>query len=103
MAEKASAIPLRAVHIVGGGSQNSHLNQWLADATGLSVLAGPVEASALGNALTQLIGLGEVNTLAELRALARASTQIRTYMPDPVHRDGWDAAYQRFLSLPQNP
>jgi rhamnulokinase len=103
MAENASAISLRTVHIVGGGSQNAHLNQWLANATGLPVLAGPVEASALGNALTQLIGLGEVNTLAELRALARASTQIRTYMPDPVHRDGWDAAYQRFLSLPQNP
>ena len=101
MAAKASGIPLRTIHIVGGGSQNAYLNQWLANATGLPVLAGPVEASALGNALTQLIGLGEVNTLAELRTIARASTQTRTYTPDPQQRASWDAAYQRFLSLPR--
>ncbi len=59
-ASQLAGISLQRVHMVGGGSQNAMFNQWLADATGLIVVAGPVECSALGNALMQLVALGEL-------------------------------------------
>lgn len=68
-----------AVHIIGGGSQNRLLNQLTADACGLPVVAGPVEATALGNILVQAIGLGL--TPAEARALVRASADISECRP----------------------
>ena len=98
LAARASGIVLHTVHVVGGGSQNTLLNQWLANATGLRVVAGPVEASALGNALMQLAGLGELRTLGEMRSLARAVTQTRLFSPEPDERAIWDAAYARFLA-----
>jgi len=69
------------LHIVGGGSQNALLNQMTADATGLRVEAGPVEATAAGNVLAQLIAAGEIASLAEGRALLRASFQPQTFEP----------------------
>ena len=68
---------IKGVHVLGGGSRNTRLNQWLADAFGVPVIAGPTEATALGNACMQLVGLGELRTLAEIRAVAqRAPTQV---------------------------
>ncbi|HLI68655.1 MAG TPA: rhamnulokinase family protein [Ktedonobacteraceae bacterium] len=92
----AGGTPLHTIHVVGGGAQHTQLNQWLANATGLPVLAGPVESSALGNALLQLVGLGELHTLAEVRSLSRAVTQTRQFLPEPDERADWDEAYQRF-------
>lgn len=68
-----------AVHIIGGGSQNRLLNQLTADACGLPVIAGPVEATALGNILCQAIGLGL--SRAEARALVAASVELETFRP----------------------
>lgn len=68
-----------AIHIIGGGSQNTLLNQLTADACGLPVVAGPVEATALGNILCQAVGLG--TTRAEARALVAASAALSTYRP----------------------
>jgi rhamnulokinase len=90
--------PLTRVHIVGGGSKNQLLNQFAADATGRDVLAGPAEATAIGNVLIQAIALGRLNDLAELRRVVRASFPIRSYRP--THRATWNAAYQRFIELP---
>jgi rhamnulokinase len=83
------------VHVIGGGSQNELLCQFTADACGLPVLAGPVEASALGNVLVQARTLGEpLPDLAAMRALVRATHELRRYEPRGNPAD-WDAAESR--------
>ena len=91
---------LPTVHIFGGGSQNKLLNQLAADATGRTVVAGPVEATAIGNVLVQALGLGHIATLAEGRALVRRSFALETY--EPHDTAAWDEAYEKYLSLGQD-
>ncbi len=86
---------INQVHVVGGGARNVRLNQWLADALGVPVIAGPFEATAQGNALMQLVGLGELRGLEEVRAIAR-NTATRVYSPRNDRRAAWDEAFQRF-------
>jgi rhamnulokinase len=86
------------VHIVGGGARNTRLNQWLADALGMPVMAGPFEATARGNALMQLVGLGELHSLREVRAIAR-NTPIQVYSPRSSARAVWDEAEQRLSAI----
>ncbi len=69
------------LHIVGGGTQNELLSQFAADATGIPVLAGPVEATSAGNVLIQARAAGDVASLAELRAVVRASFPLRRFTP----------------------
>lgn len=88
---------LPVIHIIGGGSQNALLNQFTADATGRTVVAGPVEATALGNILVQAMALGILPSLAEGRALIRRSFDVKIFEPCKV--DAWDAAYERYLKL----
>jgi rhamnulokinase len=88
-----------AIHVVGGGSQSALLNQWLADGTGLPVVAGPVEASALGNVLMQLVALGEFASLAEVRQFSAATTPTAVFQPQPDQKPRWDDAYGRFQQL----
>jgi rhamnulokinase len=88
---------VEVIHVVGGGIQNTLLCQMTADATGIPVLAGPVEATVIGNALVQLIALGELNNLAEARALVRAMHTPTLY--EPRDHEHWNAAYQRFRAL----
>ncbi len=71
----------RTLHIVGGGSQNELLCQMAADATGLTVLAGPVEATALGNAVAQAMATGQIASLDEGRRLVAKTAEVRTYRP----------------------
>jgi rhamnulokinase len=68
-----------AIHIVGGGSRNALLNQLVADATGRTVIAGPSEATAIGNVLIQAIGAGELSGLQEARAVVRRSFGVEVY------------------------
>jgi sugar (pentulose or hexulose) kinase len=83
------------VHLVGGGVRNTLLCQLTADACGVPVVAGPVEAAALGNALVQARAAGVVTGgLADLRALLRATQETRTYLPSGGP-DAWDAAERR--------
>jgi rhamnulokinase len=83
------------VHVIGGGSQNELLCQLTADACGVPVLAGPVEASALGNVLVQARALGEpLPDLSAMRALVRATHRLRRYPPQGRPAD-WDAAESR--------
>ena len=70
-----------ALHIVGGGSQNRLLNQLTADACGIPVIAGPFEATAIGNVLAQLVAAGAVADWAQARAIARLSFPTETFMP----------------------
>lgn len=88
--------PIEVLHIVGGGSQNRLLNQWTADAMGKAVIAGPVEATAIGNVLLQAVALGYLGTHADLRAVSRRSFPLETFEPHPDPR--WEEAYDRFLS-----
>jgi rhamnulokinase len=84
---------LDTVHIVGGGALNGLLCQLTADATGRPVVAGPVEAAALGNAAVQAMALGELGSLAEARAIIGASFELKRY--EPRADAGWDEAGQR--------
>ncbi|MGW1341066.1 rhamnulokinase [Kribbella sp. NPDC002412] len=87
--------PVDVLHVIGGGSQNELLCQLTADACGLPVLAGPVEASALGNVLVQARALGEpLPDLSAMRALVRATHRLRRYEPQGKPAD-WDAAESR--------
>ena len=85
------------LHVVGGGCQDTLLNQFTANALGARVLAGPVEATGLGNILAQMMADGEISTLAEGRAIVARSFAIKTY--EPTDTETWDAVKERFASL----
>jgi len=89
---------INGVHVLGGGARNARLNQWLADALGVPVIAGPYEATALGNALMQLVGLGELRGLAEVRAIAQ-NTPTQDYLPRGSGREAWNEAGQRLSTM----
>jgi rhamnulokinase len=95
LAQSIADQEIDVVHVIGGGSRNEFLCQLTADACGLPVLAGPVEASALGNVLVQARTLGEpLPDLAAMRALVRATHELRRYEPRGNPAD-WDAAEAR--------
>jgi rhamnulokinase len=91
---------LPVIHITGGGSRNDLLNQFTANATGRAVIAGPVEATALGNILVQSIASGEIASLAEGRALVRRSVEMHKF--EPAGAASWEQAYNQYLKLRQN-
>ncbi len=84
------------LHIVGGGIKNKILNQFAANATGLHTVCGPVEATAIGNIMTQLKALGEI-TDSQVNDCLRASFEQTEYEPQETAM--WDDAYGRFLKL----
>ncbi|MBM4147611.1 MAG: rhamnulokinase [Lentisphaerae bacterium] len=87
----------KVVHIVGGGSRNMLLNQFAADCLGLPVLAGPEEATAVGNMMVQAMGMGVIRSMADAQPLIRKAFPIRTYKPrDP---GAWEQAYARFRGI----
>ena len=90
---------IRTVHVVGGGCRNALLNQFAADACGVSVLAGPVEATAAGNILLQAIARGRLTNLVEARAIVAASFPIDSYEPNPRANAAWAEAAARFATL----
>ncbi len=85
------------INIVGGGTQNRLLCQMAADACGRPVLAGPIEATAIGNVMMQAIAAGDVAGVAEARDVVRMSFDMVEYQPLPDDR--WDAAAERFAKL----
>ena len=88
---------LEVIHVVGGGSQNRLLCQLTADAAGRPVIAGPVEATAIGNAVVQAMALGHLGSLAEAREVIQYSFELITYEPRPAA--AWEEAYARFVKL----
>ncbi len=92
--EELTGTPIREVQIVGGGSRNRLLNQFTADATGRAVVAGPVEASALGNIAMQMVATKAVASLDEARLIIEHSFPVERF--EPVRPDAWDAHYRRF-------
>jgi rhamnulokinase len=97
--EEVSRKRVEAIHIVGGGSRNDLLNQFTADACDRPVLAGPVEATVLGNVLMQARGCGEVGSLADLRAIVRQSTELQSFEPRRAQVEAWSEARERFARL----
>ena len=79
--EELTGRAVDVIHIVGGGSRNGLLNQLTADVTGRRVVAGPVEATAAGNALVQALGAGQLKSLDELRDVVRHSFQVQEFFP----------------------
>ncbi len=88
---------IEKLHIIGGGANNEMMNQLTADATGIPVIAGPVEATAIGNIMMQAKAMGAVNTLSEIREIVRNSFKVVQYIPSP--KLDWPAAYEKFISL----
>ncbi|NDJ52238.1 MAG: rhamnulokinase [Chloroflexi bacterium] len=95
--ERVSGHRVDVIHIIGGGSQNTLLNQMTADASGKPVMAGPVEATVIGNALIQLITLGELGSLGEARQIVADMASTTRYTPNLT--DDWQAAYERYNTL----
>jgi rhamnulokinase len=90
---------VEVIHIVGGGSRNTLLNQFTADACDRPVVAGPVEATVFGNVLLQARACGEIGSLAELRAVVRNSTEVRALEPNPNQVGAWQDARARFSEM----
>jgi rhamnulokinase len=89
--------PLKTIRIVGGGSQNRLLCQFTADCCRRPVVAGPVEAAALGNLMIQAVATGHLDSIKAGRERVAASCDLFTY--EPRGDDGWDEAYERFRRL----
>jgi rhamnulokinase len=95
--EKITGRTLSTIHVVGGGSLNQSLCQMTADACGREVIAGPVEAAALGNAILQAVATGHIGNLGEGQSALRQSVNCRSYAPVPGH--AWSEGYERYKSL----
>ncbi len=92
-----TGMQLNVLHIVGGGINNELLCQFAANACGVKVAAGPVEATAIGNLMVQAIALGEVRDISKAREIVAASFPPAIYTPQ--EQGLWEHQYQRFLSL----
>lgn len=88
---------IKKLHVIGGGSLNRYLMQYTANSLGIPVVCGPVEGTALGNVLMQIKSAGKVDTLPQMRAIAAASVELKTYIPED--REEWNQAYQEFLKI----
>ncbi len=86
--EQLTATRIHTIRVVGGGCRNRVLNQWTADATGRRVLAGPVEATALGNIAAQMLATGAVGSLAECRDIIERSEKGEAY--EPCNTEIWE-------------
>jgi rhamnulokinase len=97
MLEEMAPFAIDVLHIIGGGSKNALLNQYTANATGKRVVAGPSEATAIGNVMMQAIGAGAVGSLAEAREIIRNSVETEEFLPENTEQ--WNKAYEKFHNL----
>jgi rhamnulokinase len=95
--EEMTGVKVKVIHVVGGGAQNALLNQFTADACGVPVIAGPVEATALGNVLVQAMAAGDLGSLSDIRDVVRRSEAITEFRP--VNADLWQDAWERFVRI----
>ncbi|MDE5985453.1 MAG: rhamnulokinase [Eubacterium sp.] len=84
------------LHLLGGGTKDGFLCQMTADSLGFPVIAGPAEATAIGNILLQLIALGDIKDVEEGRAVIRAQERVKLYQPE--NADAWENAYNKFCA-----
>ena len=95
--QEFSSTPLNILHIIGGGSLNQYLNQFTANATGMTVLAGPQEGTAIGNIMLQAKAAGIVKDIWEMRKIIANSLQLVRY--EPQDQAVWDAAFETYLNI----
>jgi len=88
---------LEKLHIIGGGSLNKYLNQFTANATGATVLAGPQEGTAIGNIMLQAKAAGLVSDIWEMRSIIANGIELMKYVPED--KAIWDAAYDKYLNI----
>lgn len=88
---------IERLHVIGGGSLNVSLNKMIADSLGISVVAGPAEATTAGNLMAQFVGLGLSESMSGMRGALASDPSLRTFRP--VSTEIWDNAYERFLSI----
>ncbi len=89
--------PIEMLHVIGGGSRNDMLNQLTANAIGLKVVAGPSEATAIGNIMIQAIASGEAASVADIRRQLSTSPELKTFLP--ADKETWESAYSKFLDV----
>lgn len=99
--EQLTNSTMEVIHVVGGGSQNQQLCQATADACARRVLAGPVEATALGNVMVQALAMGEVGSIAQAREVIRHSFPLVEYLPRNV--SAWNESVERFERISKVP
>jgi len=90
---------IEKLHVIGGGSKNPLLNQWTANAIGIPVIAGPSEATAIGNIMIQAKAAGCVDSLQEMRRIIRESVLLDVFLPE--NNEIWEKAYLAFLNITQ--
>jgi rhamnulokinase len=95
--ERITGRSLSTIRVVGGGCLNQFLCQMTASASGREVIAGPVEAAALGNAMVQAVAIGHLKNLADGRAAMKQSVQYQSY--SPAHGSTWQEAFERYKSV----
>lgn len=88
-----------ALHVIGGGSRNDLLNQWTANAVGVPVVAGPSEATAIGNVMIQALTAGAAKDILSMRQLINKSIPLTTFQPQDV--ETWETAYLHYKQVTQ--
>ena len=88
---------LNVLHVIGGGSLNKYLNQFTANSTGATVLAGPQECTAIGNIMLQAQASGLVSDIWQMRAIIANSIELTKY--EPQDKALWDEAYKKYLNI----
>ena len=91
--------PIERLHVIGGGSRNELLNQWTANAIGIPVIAGPSEATAIGNIMLQALAAGKATDFPQMRCFIAQSIPLKTYQPKD--KEAWNAAYLQFKNVTQ--
>jgi len=95
--EKLSGKQIELLHLIGGGTRNKLLCQFVANATVIPVLAGPTECTSAGNFLMQLKASNEIKDLQEGREISKNSFNVVSYLPQ--EKNAWDEAFLRFKKL----
>ena len=85
------------LHLLGGGTKDGFLCQMTADSLGFDVVAGPTEATAIGNIMLQLIALGEIESIEKAREIIKKSENVKTYKP--LNHDGWQRGYEKYCEI----
>ena len=95
--KELAPFPIERLHVIGGGSRNTHLMQMAADSIGIPVLTGPVEGTAIGNIMLQVKAARLINDRFEMRKVIADSIEMKTYLP--LNKDSWEKAYERFEEI----
>ncbi|NDW18988.1 rhamnulokinase [Dysgonomonas sp. 216] len=95
--QKVAPFTIEKLHVIGGGSQNALLNQMTANSIGIPVVAGPAEATAIGNVMMQAKGVGAVSSLSDMRKVIRNSTTPTVF--EPKDSEVWNKHYQTFIQI----